>query len=109
MGVRNGWMGWAAAGAMLLWVAPMGLAQDKTAAAKDQKVVVTGSPVTPPATPTADSTTEGTVTVGGQAIAYKAVAGTLTVGSTDAQDATLGFDGSLLPNAGVKPDRKSVV
>ena len=103
MGVRNGWMGWAAAGAMLLWVAPMGLAQDKTAAAKDQRVVVTGSPVTPPATPTADSTTEGTGTGGGQAIAYMAVAGTLTVGSTDAQDATLGFDGSLLPNAGVKP------
>jgi hypothetical protein len=44
------------------------------------------------------------VTVGGQAIAYKAVAGTLTVGSTDAQDATLDFDGGkLLPDAGVKP------
>jgi carboxypeptidase C (cathepsin A) len=49
--------------------------------------------------------TEGTVTVGGQVIAYKAVAGTLTVGSTDTQDITLGLDGSLLPNAGVKaPD-----
>jgi carboxypeptidase C (cathepsin A) len=31
------------------------------------------------------------------------VAGTLTVGSTDAQDATLDFEGKLLPNAGVKP------
>ena len=48
---------------------------------------------------TPDSTTEGTVTVGGQAIAYKAVAGTLTVGSTDAQDATLGFEGK--PAAGL--------
>jgi carboxypeptidase C (cathepsin A) len=103
MGVKSGWMGWVAAGLVLLWVAPMGLAQDKAATAKDQKVVVTGTPVVPPAAPTADSTTEGTVTVGGQAIAYRAVAGTLTVGSTDAQDATLDFEGNLLPNAGVKP------
>jgi len=66
-------------------------------------VVVTGSPVTPAPVPTADSTTDGTVTVGGQTIAYKAVAGTLTVGSTDVQDMTLDFDGNLLPNAGVKP------
>ena len=50
-----------------------------------------------------DSVTEGTVTVGGQGIDYKAVAGTLTVGATDAEDATLGFDGKLLPDSGVKP------
>ncbi len=49
-----------------------------------------------------DSITEGTVTVSGQAIAYRAVAGTITVGATDQQDATLGFDGSLLPDSGVK-------
>ncbi len=56
---------------------------------------------------TPDSTTEGTVTVGGQAIAYKAVAGTITVGGTDPQDATLGFDGKPLPDSGVKlPDRE---
>jgi carboxypeptidase C (cathepsin A) len=48
----------------------------------------------------ADSTTEGTVTVGGKAIAYKAVAGLLRVGSTDKQDATLGLDGKLLPDSG---------
>jgi carboxypeptidase C (cathepsin A) len=52
---------------------------------------------------TADSTTEGTVTVGGQTIAYKAVAGTITVGATDPQDATLGFDGKPLPDSGIKP------
>ncbi|MGA1981340.1 MAG: peptidase S10 [Acidobacteriaceae bacterium] len=101
MGVKSG--AWAAVGVMLVWIAPLGLAQDKAAGAKEQKVVVTGTAVTPPAAPTPDSTTEGTVTVGGQAIAYKAVAGTLTVGSTDAQDATLDFEGNLLPNAGVKP------
>src|SRR6202041_722643 len=49
-----------------------------------------------------DSATEGTVTVAGQSIDYKAVAGTLTVGATDAEDATLGFDGKLLPDSGIK-------
>ncbi len=54
----------------------------------------------------ADSTTEGSVTVGGQAIAYRAVAGTLTVGATNSQDALLGLDGKLLPDSGEKaPER----
>jgi len=53
----------------------------------------------------ADSVTEGTVTVRGQAIAYRAVAGTLTVGSTDSQDDNLGLDGKILPGSGEKePD-----
>ena len=70
---------------------------------KDQKVVVDGKPeVTLPA-PVADSTTEHTVTVGGQAIAYKAVAGTVTVGGSDAFDAMLGLDGKLLPDSGMNP------
>jgi carboxypeptidase C (cathepsin A) len=72
---------------------------------KDQKLVVTGTPVVEPAELPADSTTEGSVTVGGQAIAYKAVAGTLTVGSSDTQDALLGLDGKMLPDTGEKtPD-----
>ena len=44
-----------------------------------------------------DSTTEGSVTVGGQRIAYQAVAGTITVGATEDADAQLGPDGSPLP------------
>ena len=52
-----------------------------------------------------DSTTEGTVTVGGQAIAYTAVAGTLTVGATNSQDAMLDMDGKWLPDSGIKPDK----
>ncbi|CAN5576803.1 S10 family peptidase [soil metagenome] len=68
-----------------------------------EKLVVTGTPVAAAANPPADSTTEGSVTVGGQAIAYKAVAGTLTVGATDAQDALLGLDGKMLPDTGVNP------
>ena len=70
----------------------------------ETKVVVTATPAGPPATPAQpDSTTEGTVTVGGQAIAYRAVAGTLTVGATDLQDAALGLDGKPLPDSGEKP------
>jgi carboxypeptidase C (cathepsin A) len=76
-----------------------GRAQEK----HEEKVVVSGAPpagVQTGAEP--DSTTEGTVTIGGQSVAYQAVAGTLTVGATDAQDATIGFDGKLLPDSGVK-------
>ena len=49
----------------------------------------------------ADSNTEGSVTINGQAVAYRAVAGILTVGSNDTQDAMLGLDGKYLPDAGV--------
>ncbi len=49
--------------------------------------------------PPAESTTQGTVEVGGQHIAYTAVAGTLTVGSTDVQDAQLGIDGKPQPGS----------
>src|ERR1700749_2045343 len=52
-----------------------------------------------------DSTTDGSVTVNGQAIAYTAVAGTITVGATNAQDAMLGLDGKWLPDSGVKVDK----
>jgi carboxypeptidase C (cathepsin A) len=96
-------MGWATAGLTVILGASMVVAQDKAAAKKDEKVVVTGTLATPTPVPAADSTTEGTVTVGGQTIAYKAVAGTLTVGSTDAQDATLDFEGNLLADSGEKP------
>jgi carboxypeptidase C (cathepsin A) len=54
-------------------------------------------------TPAPDSVTEGTITVEGQSIAYKAVAGTLTVGSNDVQDANLGLDGKYLPEDSVNP------
>jgi carboxypeptidase C (cathepsin A) len=104
MFLKNGGSGWVAAALTVLLVAPMGLAQDKTAPAKkDEKVVVEGKPAATEAGPAADSATDGVVTVGGQAIDYKAIAGTITVGSTDAQDATLDFAGKLLADSGVKP------
>jgi carboxypeptidase C (cathepsin A) len=61
-----------------------------------------------PAAPV-DSTTEGTVTVGGQAIAYTAVAGTLTVGANPSQDSQLDLDGHWLPDSGVKTDKPDEV
>jgi carboxypeptidase C (cathepsin A) len=73
---------------------------------KDEKVVVAGTPTVPVAVVEADSTTEGSVTVGGQPIAYTAVAGTLTVGSSDGQDAMMGLDGKMLPDSGVNPPDK---
>jgi carboxypeptidase C (cathepsin A) len=98
---------WGVAGVGLLmggagWLTAQDAAK-KDAPKKDEKVVVTGTAVTPPAVAPADSTTEGTVTVGGQAIAYKAVAGTITVGATDQQDAMLGLDGKMLSDTGTNP------
>jgi carboxypeptidase C (cathepsin A) len=54
---------------------------------------------TPPKAPALppDSTTDGLITLGGQKVAYQAVAGTITVGGTDEQDAQLGPDGNALP------------
>ena len=103
--IRAAWVG-VAAGMVVACVAHGAMAQDKNAAAgakKDEKVVVTGAAVTPATPPSPDSTTEGTVTVGGQVIAYRAVAGTITVGSTDNQDITLDDEGKLLPDSGMKP------
>lgn len=51
--------------------------------------------------PPRDSITEGIVHIGGQAVAYKAVAGTLTVGATDAQDATLDMEGQPMKDLGL--------
>jgi len=51
------------------------------------------------AAPPPDSTTQGTIDVGGQHIAYTAIAGTITVGSTDGQDAQLGPDGKPQPGS----------
>jgi carboxypeptidase C (cathepsin A) len=91
------WMSVVALGAMTVGV----IAQ--APAKKDEKVVVEGKPVDAPTTPEPDSTTENTVTVGGQKIAYKAVAGTITVGYSDSFDAMLGLDGKLLATSGMNP------
>jgi len=68
-------------------------AQDDKAAAKPAPEKNTE------AAPQADSTTQGSVAVGGQHIAYSAIAGMITVGSTDDQDAQLGMDGKPQPGS----------
>lgn len=50
-------------------------------------------------TPPSEVTTQGTVDVGGQHIAYNAVAGILAVGATNAQDAQLDNDGKPQPGS----------
>ncbi len=70
---------------------------------KDQKVVVEGKPVAEATGQPADSATDHTITVNGQPMAYQAVAGSITVGWSDAYDAMLGLDGKLLPDAGITP------
>ncbi len=67
------------------------------------------TPAAKPADKTADKTAEkapptevttlGMVNVAGEKIAYTAIAGTLTVGSTDIQDAQLGPDGKPQPGS----------
>ena len=72
-------------------------AMDDAAAAKP---AATDKPADKPAERAmpADVTTQGEVNAGGKHIAYNAIAGTLTVGATDPQDAQLGMDGK--PQAG---------
>ncbi|MDE1163582.1 MAG: peptidase S10 [Acidobacteriaceae bacterium] len=69
-----------------------------------EKQTTTTSVTTEPAKPTlpektSDSVTEGSVTVGGKSIAYRAVTGLITVGSSDSQDATIMLDGRIMPEA----------
>jgi carboxypeptidase C (cathepsin A) len=81
-------------------VTSQGLAQDH--AAKTTTTTTTEPEKKPMPMPiAADSTSEASVTVGGKVIAYKAVAGLLTVGSNDPQDAMIGLDGKWLPESGL--------
>ncbi|MFZ0394606.1 MAG: peptidase S10 [Terracidiphilus sp.] len=51
------------------------------------------------AKPDVDVTTQGSVTVGGKQILYNSIAGTITVGATDAEDAQLGLNGEPEPGS----------
>jgi len=77
-------------------------AQDDKAAAKSTLTATVTATTDKPAeaaAPPADSTTQGSIDVGGQHIGYTAIAGTITVGSTDDQDAQLGPDGKPQPGS----------
>jgi carboxypeptidase C (cathepsin A) len=86
----------------LLALGLTGSGQQAEQTKKDEKVVVEGK-VLETALPQPDSTTENTITVGGQKIAYRAVAGVITVGGSDSFDTMLGLDGQLLPDSGLNP------
>ena len=83
---------WFAAFTIGLVAGSFAIAQNNSPAKSDPKIIPT--PDAPP-----DSTTEASVKVGSQTIEYRAIAGTLTVGSTDPQDAMIGFDGKYLADA----------
>ena len=70
----------------------LGLSDDDTPAAKKPATEATAPPAP------AEVTTQGSVDAGGQHIPYDAIAGTITVGATDEQDAQLGADGKPLPD-----------
>jgi carboxypeptidase C (cathepsin A) len=88
--------------AALLASPALALTDDDTPAAKaDSKSAAadkSDAKSTEKAPPT-EVITQGTVDVGGQHIAYNAVAGTITVGATDVQDAQLGLDGKPQPGS----------
>ncbi len=81
--------------AALLLMSPLSRADDDKAAAKDK------SSEAKPAekAPATEVTTQGMLDAGGQHIAYTAVAGTLTVGATDVDDAQIGMDGKPEPGS----------
>lgn len=84
---------------VLMAAAPV-RAQDQPAAAAVSSSAP-AQPVTPRQLPAA--TTHGTVEVEGKPIQYTAIAGTLTVGATEEQDAMLGSDGNPLPGTATLP------
>jgi carboxypeptidase C (cathepsin A) len=87
--------------AALFLVPSSARAMDDTPAAKtaaDKSVEKTPDKAPEKPLPT-EVTTQGTLDAGGQHIAYTAIAGTLTVGATDAQDAQLGLDGKPEPGS----------
>ncbi len=63
----------------------------------DDKAKTDNKPAEKPA-PT-EITTQGSLDAGGQHILYNAIAGIITVGATDPQDAQLGMDGKPLPGS----------
>ncbi|MGO9322948.1 MAG: S10 family peptidase [Terracidiphilus sp.] len=79
-------------------LAPSLRAQDEKPAANSDSTAVKSTKASEPAPPP-DSTTQGAIDAGGQHIAYTAIAGTITVGATDTDDAQLGPDGKPLPGS----------
>jgi carboxypeptidase C (cathepsin A) len=89
-------------GFLSMIVTASALAQGHPAEKTATTTTVVAEPAAKPTALAPDSISEGSVTVGGKTIEYKTVAGLLTVGSNDKQDAMLGLDGKLLADSGVE-------
>jgi carboxypeptidase C (cathepsin A) len=89
-------------GFLSMIVTASALAQGHPAEKTTTTTTVVAESVAKPTALAPDSISEGNVTVGGKTIEYKTVAGLLTVGSNDKQDAMLGLDGKLLADSGVE-------
>jgi carboxypeptidase C (cathepsin A) len=84
--------------AALITLPSLAFAQDDTTSAKSDSKSGSADKTAEKASPT-EVTTEGSANVAGQRIAYTAVAGTITVGATDVQDAQIGMDGKPEPGS----------
>ena len=91
------------AAAMVL-LAGSAFAQEPHAEKTSTTTTVSAEPTKPHAL-APDGTSDGTVSIGGKSIAYKAIAGLLRVGSTDQVDATIALDGTILPDSSVEPPK----
>jgi carboxypeptidase C (cathepsin A) len=88
--------------AVFLTLPALAFAEDKSTTTKTTtETTSTDKAAEKPAekAPPTEITTEGSITAGGQHIAYTAIAGTLTVGATDMDDAQLGPDGKPQPGS----------
>jgi carboxypeptidase C (cathepsin A) len=95
-----------AAGALALALfsaAAFGQASNPAAGKEDHSAAAVPNAASQSPEQFAPSKTEGTVDVEGKTIAYTAIAGTLTVGATDEQDAMIGSDGKPLPGQATPP------
>jgi carboxypeptidase C (cathepsin A) len=77
----------------------MTLADDEPSGKTDAKSADKTADKSADKPPASEVSTEGSVDVGGQHIAYTSIAGTIAVGSTDVQDAQLGIDGKPIPGS----------
>jgi len=85
--------------AALLGVAVAASAQEDKSPTKSEAGTTEKNTKAAEPAPPADSTTQGSITAGGQHVDYTAIAGIITVGATDTEDAQLGPDGKPQPGS----------
>ncbi len=86
------------AAALLVFSVAARAQEDKSSATSEAGTTEKSTKAAEPAPP-ADSTTQGSIAAGGQHVDYTAIAGIITVGATDTEDAQLGADGKPQPGS----------